>query len=207
MANKRKKVDRYSRLKPKVSPLTFAGIGAFLLIILLTIFLVTDSASTKLAKAYQNGARENGFEIVLKNDHNFKSVKLSKLDKLIETNDEIIIYFGSPKCIHCVRFIEQAQKAYDNEGSYNNNVADFVSVIYYVELDQAEEGFNLKGLKEFYEKYELKGANSIPDIIAFKNGEVVNQYKIDEQEGLTDAQLLFRSVNNFFNKTSEEFSK
>lgn len=205
MANKRRKVDKYSRIKPKVSPLTFIGIGVFFLVIILTVFLVTDSPSTKLAKAYQNGARQNGFEIDLTKDHNFKTVKLSKLENLIDSNDEIIIYFGNPNCINCVRFIDQAQKAYDNADPYNNKVNEYISTIYYVELDQLEEGFSLEGLDKFYEEHELKGANSIPAMIAFKKGEVVAQYEVEELEGLTEEQIIFRSVNNFFNKASEGF--
>lgn len=206
MANKRKKVDKYSRLKPRVSPLTIAGIGVFVLIIILTIFLVTDSASTKFLKAYQSGARQNGFEISLTSDHNFEKVKFSKVEKLIENNDEIIIYFGSPQCVNCLKFVEQAQRAYDNDGQYNNDVANFINKIYYVELKQTETGFNLEGLEEFYEKYEIDGANAIPAVLAFKNGELVVQYEVVEtEENLTEENILFRSVDQFFKKTSEQF--
>lgn len=215
MASKRK-IDKYSKLKPKVSPLTYIGVGVFFLMIILTIFLVVDSPSTKFLKSYKAGERlvqEPDFNLDLDKNHNFVKIKLSKLESVIQKEENVLVLFGSPNCQYCVITVDKLQKAYDQAGYYEgtNEVSSHVDKIYYVELDTNtnEEGqrvFDLKGLSDFFKEHSLTGYNNVPNIVAFKDGEVALQYKAIEDETLSAEARIIRSVRDFFNTITEEFS-
>lgn len=212
MADRRKKVDKYTRLKPKVSPVTYIAIGVFVLIVILTLVLMIDGPKEKLFKEY-NRSYTGEYQYFDKN-HNIKKVSLSSLEKILEKDEEVVVYIGSPICPHCLKFIDNVQGSFLGDlPMLKQGLNDYVDQIYYVQLDYSETGFSLKGLNEFYEKYELTGANSIPDFISFKNGEVVFQYKFEEviqnpdEDDTINQQNILRSINKFVNNTVEGFNK
>ena len=97
----------------------------------------------------------------IKKDTVFISVKTNKLDSLIQTKDEKLIYIGRPTCPSCVE-IEPILK----EELKENNMK-----LYYYNTEKAK-----KNRTEFDKMKEKLEVEHIPLILYYKDGKVVKRF-------------------------------
>ncbi len=90
-------------------------------------------------------------------DHVFESITLDELDELILT-DDVIVYFGSPKCPTCVSIMPELDRLAK---------ASNIDPIYYVYLDYTSA---LAGEFQREARYDYKGT---PLVVLFEDGEYV----------------------------------
>lgn len=212
MSKRKMRKDKYNKVKPKVSPITFIMVGLFIFAIIFTTIMLIDTPKQKLYKTFRRGALQTNQELDLKKNHDYKAISLKQLEKLIEKGEDIVVFIGTSNSPTATQAINEIQHAFDREGNYkeaddyNNKVSDYVKVIYYLELDTYEEGYGLDGLNAFYTKYEINGAGIIPDLIAFSDSEVIKHYEISSLPNISEYNKLVRSISDFFNKASIEFA-
>jgi hypothetical protein len=188
MAVKKKKikVDKYSKVQPKVPPLTLGIIIGSLVLIFALILIFRPTNQTVVYKSYNIFVSDSRFT----EDHpfyqvNYKSSLFNKgLDKIIEQDEVVIVYVGYTGCQSCLVHIAPFQAYFESEG-----MDAYVDYIYY--LDPSK---NLKEFEAFQTAFsEVK--QTTPQLIVFLNGEIIESFEPQSSE---DMQLVNRSVRDFY---------
>lgn len=177
--------DKYTKVKPKVHPLTISAVVGFFVIIIALIIVLQPSNEKSIYNAYSPFSTND-----LTEDHPFfevsyKSTLFKKgLKAIIEDEALVFVYVGSPDCTSCQAHIGAFQKYYDSLG-----MNDYVDTIYYINPSSIGDQFN-----DFVTDYE--GVEEVtPQLIVFQNGEILDQFEVVSAE---DTQLLNRSVRDFY---------
>jgi len=187
---KQVKIDKYSKVKPKVHPYTIASIVGFFVLVFALILVFQPSKQTLIYRAYTATmveARTEG----LTADNPFKPVSSYKgslfnkgLEKILADDDIVILYIGTPNCSSCVSHIGAFQSYYESRG-----IDQFVKHIYY--YNPAED---LDGFAKLQAEYaEIN--NQTPQLIAFKNGEIIETWQVLSSTNITE---MNRSVRDFY---------
>lgn len=177
--------DKYTKVEPKISPITIISIIAFFVISISLIFILQPSNEALIYAAYEKTATSDFTE-----DHPYYQVtydgSLFKkgLDTIIEKDEIVALYIGSPDCPSCQQHIGAFQKYYESE-----NFSDYVSKIYY--LNPIEDS---QGMTELTSQFE-EVLTVTPQFIIFQNGEVLATF---EPESAEDTILINRSVRDFY---------
>lgn len=186
--------NKYSKLKPKVSPLTYIIIGLFFIGLVLTIVLSIDTPKQNFNKRFELEG------------HNYELVSLKNLEKKIESKEKVVVVIQvGLKSLAPKNLLTEVYDLYNNEDRYNDlDLNNLPNKVYYVEVkDQSV-------LDDFIEEYEIKKTSSKPLMLAFNEGELVAEYDSEhEPSGLTaenkEKAKLIRNVRTFFEKIIDEF--
>lgn len=187
--------NKYSKLEPKVHPLTIVAIVAFFVVIVAFIFALQPTNSQRIYNAYQ--ANANSY---FTKDHPFVQTNYENgflglnrgLEKRIEKEEIIFVMISQPACTSCQAHIGTFQRYFESE-----NMDEYVSRIYYLNASSDSKG--LTKFAEAYEEVEL----STPQFLVFKNGEIIS--KFTPVSG-SDTQLINRSVRDFFRAVKTELN-
>ena len=177
--------DKYTKVEPKIHPVTLIAIISFFLIIITLIFVFKPTDKAVIFAAYEPYATSDFTE-----DHPFVSVSYENklfdrgLDKILDKEELVLVYVGSSACPSCQAHIGAIQKYYVNEG-----FDQYVSKIYYLNTDENADGFNK--LIELFPEIEA----STPQLLIFQNGELLSRFIPISSE---DATAINRSVRDFY---------
>jgi thiol-disulfide isomerase/thioredoxin len=177
--------DKYTKVKPKVHPLTISAIVGFFVLIIALIIVLQPTNRESIYNAYSPFSTND-----LTEDHpffevNYKSTLFKKgLKAIIEDEDLVFVYVGSPDCTSCQAHIGAFQKYYESL-----EMNDYVDTIYYINPSSSLEQFN-----DFVTDFEGV-QEATPQLLVFQNGEILYQFEVVSAE---DTQLLNRSVRDFY---------
>ena len=179
--------DKYRKVTPKVHPLTYAGIFGFILVTIGLIFLFMPTEKEKIYNSYANleGINLEYFT----EDHPFNQVKYKSslfnkgLKDIIEDQELVILYIGTPNCSACVSSIGAFAYYFDAKDR-GYDMSDYFSQIYY--LNSASE---TKGFQELYENH-LAITSGTPQLVVFQNGEVIKTYSFTSELGSINNNVL-----------------
>ena len=184
-----KKPDKYSKVQPKIHPLTYAGIIGFFVIVLGLILIFQPSPSEIIYDSYTAAPVQNstgGFT----EDHPFVEVTYKGglfkrgLEKIIEKDEIVFLLISTPSCPVCTQHMGAFQSYF-----FSREMTDFVDRIYYLNpLTDA------KGFETLQSTYEDIG-NFTPQLIVFKNGEIVEMFEVVSNTVVSD---MNRSVRDFY---------
>ncbi|MCF7933073.1 MAG: hypothetical protein K9K93_07880 [Acholeplasmataceae bacterium] len=181
--------DKYNKVKPKVHPITIGSIALFLIIVFAVILFVGPSDSEVLYSEYQfsgyalpdDFTEEHPF-VEIQYDNGFLGFSRG-LEKMIEKEEIVLVFFGSETCESCVQHIGAIQKYFFEEG-----VDQYIDTFYY---------FNPANQLEEFEALTTDHpeiTQTTPQIVLFKDGVAVATF----QPSGTDEQSINRSVKAYF---------
>jgi thiol-disulfide isomerase/thioredoxin len=177
--------DKYTKVKPKVHPITIAAIVGFFALIIILIVILQPTNKESIYNAYSPYSTND-----LTEDHpfyevNYKSTLFNKgLKSMIEDEALVFVYIGSPDCTSCQAHIGAFQKYYD---SLEMNT--YVDTIYYLNPSD-----NINQFEDFIADYEGI-TETTPQFIVFQDGEILSQFEVVTGEA---SQALNRSVRDFY---------
>lgn len=177
--------DKYTKVQPKVHPLTISAIVGFFVLIIALVIVLQPSNKKSVYNQYEAFATGD-----LTEDHpfyevNYKSSLFKKgLKKIIEKDEIVVVYIGSPDCTSCQKHIGAFQKYYEQQ-----EMQSYFDTIYYYNPVKSTDQFD-----QFIEDFEgVK--ETTPQLIVFKNGEILTQFVVVNAE---DSQIVNRSVRDFY---------
>ncbi|MBE0700794.1 MAG: hypothetical protein IH571_03810 [Acholeplasmataceae bacterium] len=179
--------DKYTKVDPRIHPLTIASVVAFFVIIFGIIVFTTPSNEQKIYNAYTLVATNDFTEEHPFYEVNYKSGFLGLnrgLTKILEKEEVVFLYIGDETCESCQLHIGAFQKYFYSEG-----VDEVVEHIYYFNPLMDTQSFDL--LRAAYPSITA----TTPQIIVFKNGEYLNRFA---PGSATTTQAINSSVKNFF---------
>lgn len=177
--------DKYTKVQPKVHPITISAIVGFFVLVIALIIVLQPSEKEVIYNQYELYATND-----LTEDHPFTKVEYKStlfkkgLDKIIPEEELVLVYIGAPSCTSCQAHIGAFQKYYESL-----NFSEYVDEIKYY-----DPSLNPTQFENFIAAYEGV-AETTPQLIMFQNGEILYQFEVVSAE---DTQLLNRSVRDFY---------
>ncbi len=181
---KKVKVDKYSKVEPKVHPITIASIVGFFVVVFGLILIFQPTNQEKIYDAYAL------YNVEITEDHPFYQVDYSGglfkkgLKKIISQEEVVVVYVGFAACPACQTHVKGFESYYNSEG-----LVDHVSRIYYIDPTQNQGDF-----ENFQEAFP-EILNTTPQILVFMDGEIVETYTPGESTVQTD---INRSIRDFY---------
>ena len=183
--------DKYTKVKPKVHPLTITAIVGFFVLIIALIIVLQPSNKDRIYNAYDPYASNDFTEEHPFYEVQYKSSLFKKgLKKIIENEELVFVFIGYPGCSSCQAHIGSIQKYYEQL-----ELNAHVDMIYYFDpqKDADSEG-NSEQFEAFRNDFE-DVKTTTPQLIVFKDGEILKQFEVASGD---DSQLINRSVRKFF---------
>lgn len=186
--------NKYSKVKPKVSPLTYAIMAiVFIGLLLAVIFSI-------------NTPKENfNNRFGLDKDNIYELIKFKDLERKIDNNEELIVIIAfEKKSMTPASLLRELINVYDKDNkTYNESHRDnLTDVVYYLEL--VDEDL----ITDFVDKYEVSLKTQDPMMIAFNNGEIVAEFngaKTHETNAANqELANLIRNIKEFLLKLNVE---
>jgi len=186
--------NKYSKLKPKVSPLTYIIVGVVFVGLILTIILSISTPKEKFNTRFG-----------LDKDNNYQLIKLKKLESRIDKGEELVVVIGfKSNPTGPIALLQELQITYDTTNNRSHVIDKDIlpATIYYLEVNDVE------ALADFNVKYELKLTSQDPMMLAFNYDDAVVEFNGAKDHG-TNANDVeqanrIRNINEFFAKLSEE---
>ncbi len=182
--------DKYTKVAPKVHPITISAIVGFFVLVIALIIVLQPSNQQSIYNSYELYASNDFTEEHPFYEVNYKSSLFNKgLDKLIQDEELVLVYIGFPTCESCQAHIGAFQKYYESL-----NMSEYVSKVYYYNPMTNQQQF-----ENFREAYtDVKEVT--PQLIMFKDGEIIKSFEVQSSE---DTQLINRSVRRFYEDVIE----
>jgi|GEM_PF-4511709 len=186
--------NKYSKVKPKVSPLTYAIMAiVFIGLLLAVIFSI-------------NTPKENfNNRFGLDKDNIYELIKFKDLERKIDNDEELIVIIAfEKKSMTPASLLRELINVYDEDNkTYNESHRDnLTDVVYYLEL--VDEDL----ITDFVDKYEVSLKTQDPMMIAFNNGEIVAEFngaKTHETNAANqELANLIRNIKEFLLKLNVE---
>jgi len=186
--------NKYSKVKPKVSPLTYAIMAiVFIGLLLAVIFSI-------------NTPKENfNNRFGLDKDNIYELIKFKDLERKIDNDEELIVIIAfEKKSMTPASLLRELINVYDKDNkTYNESHRDnLTDVVYYLEL--VDEDL----ITDFVDKYEVSLKTQDPMMIAFNNGEIVAEFngaKTHETNAANqELANLIRNIKEFLLKLNVE---
>ncbi len=177
--------DKYTKVEPKIHPITIIAIVSFFVIIVTLIFVFKPKDQTVIYTAYEPYATSDFTE-----DHPFVSASYESklfnrgLDKIIVKEEIVILYMGFPGCPSCQKHIGAFEKYF-----YSTGFDEYVSKIYY--LNASEKPDDANALIADFTDIEA----TTPQLLIFHNGELIAIFEPISSE---DSVAINRSVRDFY---------
>ncbi len=182
--SKKIKVDKYSKIEPKIHPITIASIVGFFVLVFGLILIFQPSNQEKIYDAYSL------YGVEITEDHPFYQTTYrgglfkKGLEKIIDREDVVVVYVGFPTCPACQTHVKAFESYYQSEG-----LDEHVSRIYYLDPTQNQGDF-----ENFQEAFPSI-LSSTPQVLIFIDGELVNIYQPGQSTQQTD---INRSIRDFY---------
>lgn len=183
-AVKKVKVDKYTKVEPKIHPITIASIVGFFVVIFGLLLIFQPTNQEKIYDAYAL------YNIEITEDHPFYQVNYrgglfkKGLSKIIEQEEVVVVYVGFASCPACQTHVVGFESYYHSEG-----LDEHISQIYYIDPTQNQGDF------ENFQKAFLDIQNTTPQILVFMDGEIVLTYSPGES---TEQTEINRSIRDFY---------
>lgn len=180
--------DKYTKVEPKIHPVTLIAIITFFVVIISLIFIFKPNDQTVIYTSYEPYATSDFTE-----DHPYVSVNYNSklfnrgLDKIITKEETVVIYMGFPGCPSCQAHIGAFEKYYHSTG-----FDEYASKIYY--LNASEKPDDANALVADFPDIQA----TTPQLLVFHNGELI---AIFEPISSDDATAINRSVRDFYEET------
>lgn len=165
---------KYSKFKQKVHPIAYVIGVLFLALIAVVIIFTVPSKSEKIYRDYSNaqkGVEQFQQELIMDKNHLYKSVSVKTLEEKIESKKLVIVYIGGTWCPTCLNEIAVYSRELKKE--QYKELLDKAENILYLELKSSETK-DVKGLDEFFEKYEVENVLDYPMLLSFYNGKLID---------------------------------
>ena len=181
---KKVKVDKYSKVEPKIHPITIISIVGFFVVIFGLLLIFQPSNKEKIQDAYAL------YNVELADDHPFYQVDYSGglfkkgLKKIIGSDDVVIVYVGFAQCPACQTHIKGFASYFASEGA-----DEYASTIYYIDPTQNQGDFI-----KFQEAFP-QITNSTPQLLVFVDGELVRQFTPGQSTVQTE---INRNIRDFY---------
>ncbi|MCU0104989.1 hypothetical protein N7603_04895 [Acholeplasma vituli] len=171
----------YARPQYKVKPAVIIIVAAIVFLFAAVIVLLQPTDQQRIYNAYDVG------NSTIKKDHVFESISASKLAKLIEKGDPIVVFFGDPSCSVCVSEIGWYDQEFKDAGLVSE-----LSVIYYVKFGSMTEASK----QTLRDKFGM-ALTETPEVYYLNEGEIVSKRK-DFTTGTMAGQIkaFFTLVKN-----------
>lgn len=187
--------NKYSKVKPKVSPLTYVIVGVVLVGLILTIILSISTPKERFNSRFG-----------LDKENNYQLIKLKKLENRIDKGEELVVIIGfKSNPAGPLALLNELQVTYDETNNrYDGIDREILPVtIYYLEVNDVE------ALADFNVKYELRLTTQDPMMLAFNyDEETVIEFNGAKDHGViagdTDLANRIRNIKEFFAKLNEE---
>jgi len=163
----------YARPQHKVKPLTVIIIVGVIFVFATLIAVLIPSDKEKIFTAYSNAGSPN-----LQEDHVFESISASNLAKVIESDEPVMVYFGTPTCPVCVNEIGFYDIEFKAAG-----LKESIGVIYYVNTTTVTAA-QLTSLQSKFQ-FAFQGT---PELYYLNNGAIVEK-RADFTESTAAAQI------------------
>ena len=148
----------YARPQHKVKPLTIVIVVGILFVFAALIAVLIPSDKEKIYNAYKSAGSPN-----LQEDHVFESISGTKLMKVIDGDQPLIVFFGNTSCSVCVTEIGFYDIEFQAFG-----LEDTLKRIYYVNTTTLSAE-TVKKLQDVYQ-FKLEGT---PELYYVNEGEIV----------------------------------
>ena len=178
------KVDKYSKVEPKIHPITIASIIGFFVVVFGLILIFQPTNQEKIHEAYAL------YNVEITEDHPFYQVNYrgglfkKGLNKIISQEEVVVVYVGFAACPACQTHVKGFESYYHSEG-----LDEHVSRIYYIDPTQNQGDF-----ENFQEAFP-EILNTTPQILVFMGGEIVESYSPGES---TEQTEINRSIRDFY---------
>lgn len=187
--------NKYSKVKPKVSPLTYVIVGVVLVGLILTIILSISTPKERFNSRFG-----------LDKENNYQLIKLKKLENRIDKGEELVVIIGfKSNPAGPLALLNELQVTYDETNNrYDGIDREILPVtIYYLEVNDVE------ALADFNVKYELRLTTQDPMMLAFNfDEEAVIEFNGAKDHGSGQANQeqanRIRNIKEFFAKLNEE---
>lgn len=177
--------DKYTKVQPKVHPLTISAVIGFFVIIIGLVIVLQPSNRKSVYNQYEAFASSYFTE-----DHPFYEVNYGSslfkkgLKKIIEKEDIVVVYIGYPGCTSCQKHMGPFQRYYEEL-----EMDKYFDQIYYYNPTKKPAHFenfmaDFEGIKE-----------TTPQLVVFQDGKIIYQFEVADVE---DSQALNRSVKDFY---------
>ncbi len=177
--------DKYSKVEPKIHPITIAVIIGVLILVVGIVFSFQPSDRQVIYDAYVLGANDDFSE-----EHPFQKVTFEGslfnkgLDERLEQEGIVVVFVSFPECPSCLAHIGAIQKYFFSEG-----FDEHVDSIYYLNPTEDNEGFEM-----FAEAYSEVGTTT-PQLLVFQDGVVIATFTPQSSDVAT---VINRSLRDFF---------
>ncbi len=172
--------DKYNKLEPKIPKEVIFSLIGFVVIIIALFIIITPSNAQRIYQAFEATDVNDSFT----EDHPFYEVNANQLERRINSEDYVFVFFGTPDSDAAVAYLGTFQKYFEND-----DIDQYVNHIYYFNPAEDEDGF--ADLQETYD--DLSSSNF--QAALFINGEYAVKFA---SNGITDDQLINRAVNDFY---------
>lgn len=186
--------NKYSKLKPKVSPLTYIIVGVILVGLLLTIIFSVSTPKEKFNSRFG-----------LEKDNNYQLIKLKKLEDKIEKGEKLLVVVGfKSNPGGPLALLQELQVTYDDANDrYSEIDKEILPItIYYLEVD------DLAALENFNKEHELRLTTQDPMMLAFNYDDSVIEFNGTKDHGVVAENVevanLIRNIKEFFVKLNLE---
>lgn len=185
---KRKKIriDKYSKIEPKVPVSTLVFIASFVVLITVLLVAFQPSNQERVYTSYNLIATSDFTE-----DHPFHKVAYKSgflgmrpgLERIINRDELVFVYIGMPECPACQTHIGPFQRYFFEEG-----IDDLVKHIYYFNPVEEMDHFDT------FRNDHASILGTTPQLVVFQNGEVLKVFTPTRN----DEQGIRRSVRDFY---------
>jgi len=186
--------NKYSKVKPKVSPLTYAIMAIVFIGLLLSVIFSINTPKENFNNRFG-----------LDKDNIYELIKFKDLERKIDNDEELIVIIAfEKKSMTPASLLRELINVYDEDNkTYNESHRDnLTDVVYYLEL--VDEDL----ITDFVDKYEVSLKTQDPMMIAFNNGEIVAEFngaKTHETNAANqELANLIRNIKEFLLKLNVE---
>ncbi len=159
--------DKYTKLQPKIHPLTYVAIVGFIIVFVGLILIFKPTDQELIYEAYEPYADQELFTM----DHPFDSVQYKStlfnkgLDKIINEEEIVMLYIGFSACPDCQAVIGAYQYYFEQY-----EMTTYVDQIYYLNATQ-----HPNDVDTLIAKYPAI-TTTTPQLIVFKDGQMIKTY-------------------------------
>jgi hypothetical protein len=180
------KIDKYTKVEPKIHPITLAAIILSIISVFVLVIVSQPSNSQTIYKAYDPYVTSEYFT----EDHPFYQVTYNGslfkngFEKIVDKEEIVVLYLGFQTCPACQATVGPIQRYFNSTG-FN----EVVSKIYYI-----NPTIDIKGATDLSADFPAIGV-STPQLIVFQNGQIIASYQYPEN---ADAIQINRTIRDFF---------
>lgn len=177
----------YARPQYKVKPAIIIIVAVIVFIFSALIVIIQPTDQEKIYNAYHTAGSPN-----ITRENVFESISVSKLIKVIDSDEPVVVFFGTPTCQACVNEIGWYNIEFESEG-----LNDSLGVIYYVNT----AGLSQDNIAKLQNKYGMN-LTTTPEVYYLNGGEIVSK----RADFNNQSQTMQLQIKNFFQGISDDLA-